>query len=123
TSSDFDQTSGAPKIILGAVVKWKFHKIFTLWAGQTKLPGNRQRVVSSQAMQLVDRSVVNSIFNIDRDIGVHLRGKFKSGKVVVKPIVALSMGEGRNVTSQNIGGLNYTGRLEVLPFGEFASKG
>ncbi|MCR9287320.1 MAG: OprO/OprP family phosphate-selective porin [Bacteroidetes bacterium] len=123
TSSDFDQTSGAPKIILDAVVKWKFHKNFTLWAGQTKLPGNRQRVVSSQAMQLVDRSVVNSIFNIDRDIGVHLRGKFKSGKVVVKPIVALSMGEGRNVTSQNIGGLNYTGRLEVLPFGEFASKG
>lgn len=123
TSKDFEETSGAPKIILDAVLKWKFHKNFELWAGQTKLPGNRQRVVSSQKMQLVDRSLVNSIFNIDRDMGVHLRGKFKYGRGVIKPIVAVSMGEGRNVTTKNIGGLNYTGRLEFLPFGDFAGKG
>ncbi len=123
TASDFDQTSGAPKIILDAVLKWKFHKNFELWAGQTKLPGNRQRVVSSQKMQLVDRSLVNSIFNIDRDMGFHLRGKFKYGKGVIKPIIAVAMGEGRNVTTKNIGGFNYTGRLEYLPFGEFAGKG
>ena len=123
STSDFAQAGGAPKIILDAVVKWKFHKSFELWAGQTKLPGNRERVVSSQKLQFVDRSSVNSIFNIDRDMGVHLRGKFKSGNAVIKPIFAVSMGEGRNMAVANIGGLNYTGRLEYLPFGEFTGKG
>ncbi len=123
STSDFAQSGGAPKIILDAVVKWKFHKNFELWAGQTKLPGNRERVVSSQKLQFVDRSSVNSIFNIDRDMGVHLRSKFNSGKAVIKPIVAVSMGEGRNMAINNIGGLNYTGRLEYLPFGDFSGKG
>ena len=123
STSDFVQSGEAPKIILDAVVKWKFHKNFELWAGQTKLPGNRERVVSSQKLQFVDRSSVNSIFNIDRDMGIHLRGNFNSGKAVIKPIFALSMGEGRNMAINNIGGLNYTGRLEYLPFGEFAGKG
>lgn len=123
STSDFAQSGGAPKIILDAVVKWKFHKNFELWAGQTKLPGNRERVVSSQKLQFVDRSSVNSIFNIDRDMGLQLRGKFKSGTAVIRPIVALSMGEGRNMAINNIGGLNYTGRLEYLPLGDFSGKG
>lgn len=123
STSDFDQTGGAPKIILDAVLKWKAHKNFEIWAGQTKLPGNRERVVSSQKLQLVDRSTVNSIFNIDRDMGVHFRGKFNAGNAVVKPIFSIAMGEGRNITNKNIGGFNYTGRLEYLPFGEFQSKG
>lgn len=123
SSSDFDETSEAPKIILDAVVKWKFHKNLTLWAGQTKLPGNRERVVSSQKLELVDRSLVNSIFNIDRDMGLQLHGKYKIGNAVIKPILSWSLGEGRNVTENNIGGYSYTGRLEYLPFGEFAGKG
>jgi len=36
---------------------------------------------------------------------------------------AISQGEGRNVTEGNEGGLQYTARLEVLPFGMFKSKG
>ncbi len=123
STSDFVQSGGAPKIILDAVVKWKFHKNFELWAGQTKLPGNRERVVSSQALQFVDRSMVNDIFNLDRDIGIQLHGKFHSGKAVIKPIFALSMGEGRNMAMDNVGGLDYTGRLEYLPFGDFSGKG
>ena len=123
SSSDFDVTSGAPKIILDAVAKWKFHKHFTLWVGQTKLPGNRERVVSSQKLQFVDRSIVNSTFTIDREMGVQLRGKFKSGNMVIKPMASLSFGEGRNITTSNIGGSRYVGRVEFLPFGEFTSKG
>jgi hypothetical protein len=37
--------------------------------------------------------------------------------------LAVSQGEGRNVTEGNLGGLQYTGRLEFLPFGKFQSKG
>ena len=36
---------------------------------------------------------------------------------------SVSQGEGRNVTEGNEGGLQYTARLEFLPFGTFKSKG
>jgi hypothetical protein len=35
--------------------------------GQTKLPGNNQRVVSSGSLEFTDRTINNSRFNIDRD--------------------------------------------------------
>jgi hypothetical protein len=122
-SSDFKEAGGAAKVILDALVKWRFQKNLTLWVGQTKQPGNRQRIVSSQALQLVDRSEVNSIFNLDRDIGAQLHGKFKAGQVMIKPVFAFSKGEGRNIVSNNIGGFSYTGKLELLPLGEFTNKG
>jgi hypothetical protein len=129
SSKDFKEAGGSTKVILDAVLKWRFYQSkskkqsLTLWAGQTKLPGNRQRLVSSQALQLVDRSQVNSIFNIDRDIGVHLHGQFKVGSVVIRPIVAFTKGEGRNIITSNIGGFSYTGKLELLPLGLFTGKG
>ena len=33
------------------------------------------------------------------------------------------MGEGRNITTGNLGGFQHTARLELLPFGAFKSKG
>jgi len=115
-----DRNNNAPKMILDAVVKWNFYKNFTLWAGQTKLPGNRERVVSSANLQLVDRSLLNKNFNIDRDMGVQLRHHFTIGKnFIVKESLAMSQGEGRNVVQDNLGGYQWTGRVEVLPFGKF----
>lgn len=117
-------TRDAPRVILDAVVKWNFYKNFTLWAGQTKLPGNRERVVSSANLQFVDRSLLNSNFNIDRDMGAQLRHHFTVGKnFLIREMVSVSQGEGRNVTDVNLGGYQYTGRIEFLPFGKFASKG
>jgi hypothetical protein len=113
-----------PRYILDAVVMWNFYQNFELWAGQTKLPGNIERVVSSANLQLIDRSLLNSKFNIDRDMGVQLRHKTKwGGNFVTKEKFSISQGEGRNITVGNIGGLQYTSRLELLPFGEFLSKG
>jgi hypothetical protein len=117
-------TNDAPKYILDAVLKWNFHENFVLWFGQTKLPGNRERVVSSANLQQVDRSLLNGRFNIDRDMGMQLRHHFNlSDKFIVKEIFAISQGEGRNVTTGNLGGHQYTGRIELLPFGDFVSKG
>ncbi len=97
-------TGGAPRYILDAVLKWNFYENFVLWAGQTKLPGNRERVVSSGDLQLVDRSLLNSRFNIDRDLGIQLHHKIDLGRnVVVKEIFALSQGEGRNVVIGKFG--------------------
>ncbi|MGK0388221.1 MAG: phosphate-selective porin OprO/OprP [Maribacter sp.] len=123
TKYDFGEVSGSPKLVLDAVMKYKVFKNLEIWAGQTKLPGNRERVISSQKLQFVDRSLVNSIFNLDREMTVQLHSKFKFGKSVIKPIAAWSFGDGRNTTIKNIGGFSYTGRLEWLPMGEFKSKG
>ncbi len=115
-----DRNNNAPKMILDAVVKWNFYKNFTLWVGQTKLPGNRERVVSSANLQLVDRSLLNKHFNIDRDMGLQLRHHFAIGKnFIVEESLAMSQGEGRNVVQENLGGYQWTGRIEVLPFGKF----
>ena len=117
-------TSNAPRYILDAYVRWNFYKNFTLQAGQGKLPGNIERVISSGDLAMVDRSILNSKFNIDRDLGIQLRHHFKlSENFIVKEIFAISQGEGRNITAGNLGGHQYTGRVEVLPFGNFKSKG
>lgn len=113
-----------PRYILDAVLMWHFAKNWELWAGQTKLPGNVERVISSGNLQLIDRSLLNSRFTLDRDIGIQLRHKFYLGdNFLIREKVALSQGEGRNVTEGNEGGLQYTARLELLPFGAFKSKG
>ena len=117
-------TSNAPRYILDAYVRWNFYKNFTLQAGQGKLPGNIERVISSGNLALVDRSLLNSKFNIDRDLGIQFRHHFKlSENFIVKEIFAISQGEGRNITKGNLGGHQYTSRVEVLPFGNFKSKG
>ena len=120
--SDFNRNT--PRYILDAVVMWNFYENFELWFGQTKLPGNIERVISSGNLQQVDRSLLNSRFNIDRDMGIQLRHHFNlSENFLVREKLALSQGEGRNITEGNEGGHQYTGRLELLPFGTFKSKG
>lgn len=116
-------TNNASRIILDAVLKYNFYKNLSVWAGQTKLPGNRERVISSQKLQFVDRSLVNSKYNIDRDMGIQLRNHHTIGKMIVREAFSISQGEGRNIASDNIGGLDYTSRVEFLPMGKFASNG
>lgn len=117
-------TNNAPRYILDAVLKWNFYENFELWMGQTKLPGNRERVVSSANLQMVDRSLLNKRFNIDRDMGIQLRHHFNiSDNFIVREALSIAQGEGRNVTTGNLGGHQYTAHLEFLPFGKFKSKG
>jgi phosphate-selective porin OprO/OprP len=109
--------------VLDAVIKWNFAGNWDVWFGQTKLPGNIERVFSSQKLQLVDRSMLNSKFTLDRDAGVQLRHHFKLGETfVVREKFAVSQGEGLNQTEQSSGN-GYTARLELLPFGKFTGKG
>lgn len=117
-------TSNASRQILDAVLKWNFSGNFVLWFGQTKLPGNRERVISSANLQQVDRSLLNSRFTIDRDIGIQLRHHFNlTDTFLVKEIFSIAQGEGRNITTGNLGGHQYTTRVELFPFGDFKNKG
>ena len=117
---EYDVANG---FVLDAVLKWNFTGDWTLWFGQTKLPSNIERVFSSQKLQLVDRSLLNSKFTLDRDAGVQLRHHFKLGsQFLVREIIAISQGEGLNQKTSS-SGYGYTGRIELLPFGLFNSKG
>lgn len=120
-------TNNTSNLILDAFVRWNFYKNMEVWIGQTKLPGNRERVISSQKLQFVDRSLVNSRYNIDRDMGIQFRNKFNIGSIATRQALAISQGEGRNRTNKKdpnpANGFEYTGRVEVLPFGEFTGKG
>ncbi|MBX2899363.1 MAG: porin [Cyclobacteriaceae bacterium] len=118
---DFDDT-GFPNVIRDAMIIYSVNKHFSIGLGQTKLPGNRQRVTSSGDLQLADRSIVNSTFNIDRDFGAQLYYNNHLGKFYYVMRGAISSGEGRNITASDRG-LSYTGRLELLPLGAFTNGG
>ena len=123
-SKDASQVSNGSKMVLDAVLKYHLGEKQQIWFGQTKLPGNRERVISSMALQFVDRSNVNSKFNIDRDFGVQYRLTHDFGSVPVKLAAAITTGEGRNITANNPkAGMAYTGRIEVYPLGSFTNKG
>lgn len=113
------QTGFTANLILDAVIKWGFKPGWSLWVGQTKLPGNIERVISSQSLQFADRSNLNASYNIDRDVGIQLH--YKKNKV--RFVSSVAMGEGRNIVVNNPGGYDYTFRGEYFPFGEFTAGG
>ena len=116
-----------PGPILDMVLRWNFSGNWVFGFGQTKLPGNRERLVSSANLQFVDRSIVNSVFTTDRDAGFWL--SHKTGKhVILRNTFALTSGEGknrsnaRNPNTKN-GSLSYSYRMEILLLGAFTNKG
>ncbi|MCC6701811.1 MAG: porin [Fluviicola sp.] len=119
---DWDMTQSSTvntsvNIVRDAVIYYEPISSLKFGFGQTKLPGNRQRVVSSGDQQFADRSIVNATFNIDRDFGFF--GAYSRNYFNVQG--ALTSGEGRN-TNQSNSGLSYTGRVELLPFGKFTGR-
>lgn len=115
---------GADRLILDAFLDWNFYQNFSIKLGQAKLAGNRERVISSANLQFVDRSRLNSRFNIDRDMGIFLGHHFTIGEnFKVKEILSYTQGEGRNITEGSFGGNDLTARVELYPFGSFQSKG
>ena len=111
-------------IIRDAVVFYRPNKHWNISFGQTKLPGNRQRVNSSGGLQLTDRTINNAKFTIDRDFGfqVHNLNEFKD-EFSYNFKGAVSTGEGRNVTGKADDGIAATGKIELFPFGAFSKDG
>lgn len=111
--------NSAPNIIRDAIFYYEPVKGLKLGLGQTKLPGNRQRVISSGRQQFYDRSIVNATFTLDRDFG--LFATYDNKKLPFRLKGAITSGEGRNSIKSDKG-LNYTGRIEFLPFGRFTGE-
>jgi hypothetical protein len=87
--------------------------------GQYKVPFSRQRVVSSGDLNLVDRSLANGEFNLDRDVGFELRSEDFLGLGRLRYYAGVYLGEGRDPFETSNFDMFYLGRVEVLPFGQF----
>jgi hypothetical protein len=115
--------SDVPNIIRDAILYWNISQNAQIGIGQTKLPGNRQRVISSGDQQFADRSIVNSNFTLDRDFGIQGFYGFKFDDVFVNLRGAISNGDGRYTPQMPGSNFCYTGRIEVLPLGKFTRGG
>jgi hypothetical protein len=131
TREDIDwESSRFPNIVRDAAITYRFNSNFALMFGQTKLPGNRQRIISSGDQQFPDRSIVNREFNIDRDFGLQAILSGEVGQTLMNLRMSATTGSGRNrpgTTGSNpevspISGA-YAARAEFLPFGAFTDGG
>ncbi|MDO5571049.1 MAG: porin [Bacteroidales bacterium] len=116
--------NGNVNIVRDAMVYYIPSSTWNIGFGQTKIKANRARINSSSALQFVDRSIVNSEFNIDRDFGFfgeYNKRLFSDFNIVGKG--SITSGDGRNYQSSSKSGFAYTGRLEVYPIGRFKAYG
>jgi Phosphate-selective porin O and P. len=114
---DNARINSSPNVVRDAVIYYNPNPRLRLGFGQTKLPGNRQRVISSGDQQFFDRSIVNARFNIDRDFGFF--GHYTTKYLIFRG--AFTSGEGRNSDLSN-NGMATTGRIEFLPLGHFTGE-
>jgi phosphate-selective porin OprO/OprP len=111
-----DPQSSAARVITWRADIAKWEKL-GIRIGQWKVDLNRERVDSSGRQQFVERSIVNRIFTIDRQVGIQARGRlFKETPADINYYAGVFNGEGRSV--QNTGNdLMYMGRLQWNFFG------
>ncbi|MDH4281583.1 MAG: OprO/OprP family phosphate-selective porin [Myxococcales bacterium] len=106
-------------VVLDYYLDFTQNKNVEVRVGQYKLSSNRERVISSGDLQMVDRSQVNSEFSLDRDIGVDIRSRDFLGKNKMRYVLGISAGNGINNFRFQDFGVVYLIRLEYLPLGIF----
>ncbi len=102
-----------------AAVTWSPVRDLNVRVGQMKVPFSRERVVSSSALQFVDRSINNAELTLDRDVGVQLFSNdlFGAGERLSYTIGVFN-GDGRNRVA-DVPGVLAVARIEIRPFGAF----
>ncbi|MCA9471460.1 MAG: OprO/OprP family phosphate-selective porin [Nitrospirales bacterium] len=77
-ASGEDSNDSAPRLLDWRIMLEKFQWL-QLQIGQWKVNYNRERVDSSGKQQFVERSIVNRVFTIDRQVGVMIQGHLAPG--------------------------------------------
>jgi phosphate-selective porin OprO and OprP len=112
-----DQDPVAPYPVRDAFVTFAPLRELNLRVGQMKVPFGRQRVVSSGAQQMVDRSIVTGELNLDRDVGMQIFSEDLFGlDGWLGYALGVFGGDGRNRVSGGYG-LLYAARLALRPAG------
>lgn len=109
--------------LLDAKFSWKASERLKIHFGQLWPAGARQFRTSSRNFQLIDRSTVSRYYSLGYDLGIlaeyyiHL-----TPSTQINVYTSITHGEGPNIPTGR-GGLAYSSRLEILPFGSFNGKG
>ena len=116
---DFDDGAGnaATRLIDWRIMLEKY-KWAKLRIGQWKINYSRERVDSSGKQTMVERSIMNRIFTIDRQIGAMLYGRVNPGTPVdMNYYLGVYSGSGRGVAKNDDDNMMYMGRLQWNVFG------
>ncbi|MBC9797941.1 OprO/OprP family phosphate-selective porin [Sinomicrobium weinanense] len=98
------------------VEKWDWLK---LKVGQWKVEYSRERRISSGEQGMMDRSIINRPFTVDRQQGVELYGRLKNGRMLdFSYWMGLFTGTGRGSATNDDGNLMYFGRVQWNVLGE-----
>jgi hypothetical protein len=103
-----------------AYLWWKPRPYAGLQVGQWKVPFNRQQITSSGALQLVDRSITDDFFTLERDVGASLTGNWFGEKHdLVEWNAGIFNGNGFNRTNNDNSDHLGVARLLFMPLGKF----
>ena len=118
---ELDLHDGAPHSspLLDAALHFDHLRDLNLRVGQRRVMYSHERNVSDVNPLLVDRSLANSEFNLDRDIGVELNSFDLGGLDRFRYYAGVYLGEGRDSVKLGDAGFLYVARLELTPFGAF----
>lgn len=127
--TDFAQTNGGDDelsgMLLDAFITYRPIKGLTFSFGQKSTPtDNRELGITSNTLQLVDRSKLSSYFGSIREVGFFADGSYKIGHTgYLKPSIAITDGDGSATFTRRHGGFKYGARVDYLPFGLFRALG
>ena len=108
---------GSP--VYDAYMQFEQLRDLTLRVGQYRVMYTRERNIADVNPLLIDRSLANSEFNVDRDIGLDIRSEDLGGIKKLRYYAGIFLGEGRDHNKFTDSGMMYVGRFDVLPLGLF----
>ncbi len=105
--------------VYDAYLQFEQLRDLNLRIGQYRVMYTRERNIADVNPLLIDRSLANGEFNVDRDIGLDIRSEDLGGIQKLKYYAGVFMGEGRDYNRASDAGFMYVGRFDVLPLGLF----
>ena len=104
--------------VLDGYIELKAAQALWVRAGQGKVPFNLERLASSQESRMVDRSLVDGEFTLDRDVGVTVFSDAPTDCGCFGYAAGVYAGEGHSPLGLADPEFLYLGRVEVRPFGK-----
>lgn len=105
--------------VYDAYLQFEQLRDLTLRVGQYRVMYTRERNIADVNPLLIDRSLANGEFNVDRDIGLDIRSDDLGGIKKLRYYAGVFLGEGRDLNKFTDSGFMYVGRFDVLPLGLF----
>lgn len=93
----YDEQLFLPRMVFDLMGTYKVSEMVELTIGQTKLPFSRQRPTPFANIFMFDRSIVNSDYGHDFDVGIFGNINLQSTGLPVLMSGALTTGQGRNI--------------------------